>query len=69
MKGKNKPSHSYMIFLFPADSDKRTELEGDLLRKAIALSLEEELHCLTGVLKMMNSSHFYKSNHDILISS
>ena len=71
MKGKNKPSHSYMIFLFPADSDKspRTELEEldeeDLLRKAIAMSLEEkeEPHYLTGVLKMMNSSHFYKSIH------
>ena len=60
-----------MIFLFPADSDKspRTELEEldeeDLLRKAIAMSLEEkeEPHYLTGVLKMMNFSHFYKSNH------
>ena len=71
MKGKNKPSHSYMIFLFPADSDTspRTELEEldeeDLLRKAIAMSLEEkkEPHYLTGVLKIMNSSHFFKSIH------
>ena len=77
MKEKNKALHSYMIFLFPADSDKspRTELEEldeeDLLRKAIAISLKEKEvpHYLTGVLKMMNSSHFYKSNHDILISS
>ena len=68
MKGKNKALHSYMIFLFPADSDKspRNELEeldqDDLLRKAIAMSLEEkeEPHCLTGVLKIMNSSHFRK---------
>ena len=57
-----------MIFLFPADSDKspRTELEQldeeDLLRRAIAMSLEEEEepHCLTGVLKIMNSSNFSK---------
>ena len=71
MKGKNKASHSYMIFLFPADSDKspRTELEeldqDDLQRKAIAMSLEEEKepHYLTGVLKIMNSCHFYKSIH------
>ena len=72
MKGKNKPSHSYMIFLFPADSDKgpRTELEeldeDDLLRKAIAMSLEDEEEkprSLTGVVKIMNSSHFYKSFH------
>ena len=68
MKGKNKALHSYMIFLFPADSDKspRTELEEldqeDLLKKAIAMSREEEeeSHCLTGVLKIMNSSHFRK---------
>ena len=68
MKGKNKALHSYMIFLFPADTDKspRTELEeldqDDLLRRAIAMSLEEEeeSHCLTGVLKIMNSSHFRK---------
>ena len=66
MKGKNKALHSYMIFLFPADSDKspRTELdEEDLLRKAIAMSLKEEPHYLTGVLKIINSSHFYKSIH------
>ena len=75
MKGKNKPSHSYMIFLFPADSDKSpsTELEEldeeDLLRKAIAkaiaMSLEEKEvpHYLTGVLKMMNSSHHDHSYH------
>ena len=69
MKGKNKALHAYMIFLFPADSDKspRTELEeldqDDLLRRAIAMSLEEkeEPHYLTGVLKILNSSHFYKS--------
>ena len=68
MKGKNKALHSYMIFLFPADSDKspRTEVEQldeeDLLRKAIAMSLEEEeeSHYLTGVQKIMNLSHFYK---------
>ena len=58
-----------MIFSFPADSDTspRTELEEldeeDLLSKAIAMSLqeEEEPHCLTSVLKIMNPSHFYKS--------
>ena len=63
-----------MIFLFPADSDKspRTELEEldeeDLLRKGIAMSLEEkeEPHYLTGVLKMMNSSHFRKIKSFIL---
>ena len=48
-----------MIYLFPAESNKspRTEVEElheldeeDLLRKAIAMSLEEkeEPHCLTG---------------------
>ena len=63
-----------MIFLFPAESNKspQTELEepdeGDLLRKAIAMSLEEkeEPHCLTGVLKIMNSSHFSKIKAFIL---
>ena len=65
MKGKNKALHSYMIFLFPADTDKspRTELDQeDLLKKAIAMSLEEKEkpHYLTGVLKIMNSSHFRK---------
>ena len=72
MKGKNKALHSYMIFLFPADSDKspRTELEeldqDDLLRRAITMSLEDEEekpHSLAGVVKIMNSSHFYKSFH------
>ena len=66
-----------MILLFPAESNKspRAELEElheldeeDLLRKAIALSLEEkeEPHYLTGVLKMMNSSHFSKIKAFIL---
>ena len=60
------------MLLLPAESNKspRTELEElheldeeDLLGKAIAMSLEEkeEPHCLTGVLKIMNSSNFSKN--------